>query len=47
MHKIEGANVKSMAANENVQCVDNFVDDNKVQYDDTLEEYIDNEEYVE
>ena len=36
-----------MAAEENVQCVDNFIDDNKIQYDDTLEDYMDNEEDIE
>ena len=36
-----------MAADENLQRVYNFIGDNKGQYDDTLEDYIDDEEDVE
>ena len=36
-----------MTVEENVQRVDDFIDDNEVQYDDTLEDYIDDDEDIE
>ena len=45
-HKTKVINVESMDVDENVQCVDKFIDDNVVQYDDTLEGYIDDKEDV-
>ena len=46
-YQTEVVNVESMVAEENVQHVDDFIDDNKVQYSDTLEDYMDNEEDIE
>ena len=37
LHQIEVVNVESMVAEENVQRVNDFIDDNEAQYDDTLE----------
>ena len=47
LHHTEVVNFESIASEENVQCVDEFIDDNEVQYDDTLEDYIDDDEDVE
>ena len=47
LHQIVALNVESMAAEENVQSVDDFIDNNEVQYNDTLEDYMDDEEDVE
>ena len=47
LHQPEVLNVESMTIEENVQCVDDFIDDNEVQYDETLENYMDDEEDVE
>ena len=47
LHQIEVVNVESMAVEENVQRVDNFIDENEIQYDDILENYMDDKEDVE
>ena len=47
LHQAKVINVESMVVDENLQCVDDFVDDNKVQYNDTLEDYMNDEEDVE
>ena len=44
LHQTKVINVKSMVVDENVQHIDDFIDDNEVQYDDTLEDYIDDED---
>ena len=44
LHEAESFNVKSMDEEEYVQVVDDFIDDIKVQYDETLEDYIVNEQ---
>ena len=46
LHQIEVVNVDSMVAEE-VQRVDDFIDDNEIQYEDTLEVDMDDEKNVE
>ena len=47
LHQTEVVNVESMVVKENVQRVDDFIDNNEVQYNDTLEDYMDDDEDVE
>ena len=47
LHQTEVVNVESMTTEGNVQRVNDFIDDNEIQYNDTLEDYIDDEEDVE
>ena len=44
LYQTKVVNVESMVAEENVQSVDDFIDDNEVQYDGTLEDYMDDQE---
>ena len=46
LHQKQFINVESIATKDNVQGFDNFINDNEIQYDDTLEDDIDDEEDV-